>query len=387
MPSLGVSYMQSPRPRSFAFGGPAIAGVILSGALSACSGSTQSFAPSGSAANSTAGQSAQAATDAWRRSLARNPLPASGCFQASFPSAVWKRVACSVPPHLLYPVPPSRRTMEAFAQSVGNGADYTANATPNFISTAVGAFPQVTGVKKVKSVTNPIFGGGGENGPNSYTLQLNSYFFSTSACGTIQNCDGWEQFVYENPPGKSKGELFIQDWLIPTGRSGLSGCPPGKGWEFADGGCVQNSPTAVTLPNESITNLGQFTETGAAASSGDSIFLSVGTTEYGMKNIQGDGITDLSAHWQGAEFNVIGNAGGDIANFNKGSTITVSLQADTGLTTAPGCPANSGTTGESNNLSFVAAPSNPPELQYPSIEFTMSNATKGSASCDTVQGI
>jgi hypothetical protein len=107
-----------------------------------------------------------------------------------------------------------------------------------------------------------------------------------------------------------------------------------------------------------------------------------------MKNIQGDGITDLSAHWEGAEFNVIGNAGGDIAKFNKGSTITASLQTDTGLTTAPACPANSGTTGESNNLRFVAAPANPQELQYPSIEFTMSNAgSGGSPSCDKVQGI
>jgi hypothetical protein len=273
------------------------------------------------------------------------------------------------------------------AQNVGDGADYTANTRPNLMSTGVGAFPHVTGVTAVKSVENPKFGCCGDNGSNSYTLQLNSYFFSTSACGNIRNCAGWEQFVYENPPGSSKGELFIQDWLVPTAAGGLSGCPSGKGWEFADGGCVQNSPFAVKIPNVNIKNLGEFTETGSAASSGDSIYLSVGSTEYGMKNIQGDGITDLSAHWEGAEFNVIGNAGGDIANFNKGSTITASLQTDTGLTTAPACPANSGTTGESNNLRFIAAPASPPELEYPSIEFTMSNAgSGGTPSCDKVQG-
>lgn len=150
---------------------------------------------------------------------------------------------------------------------------------------------------------------------------------------------------------------------------------------------MQNSPTAVSIPNVSIKSLGNFIETGTASSSGDSIYLSVGSTEYGMKNIQDDGITDLSAHWEGAEFNVIGNAGGDIAKFNKGSTISVSLQTDTGLTTAPTCSANSGTTGESNNLKFVTAPASAPELEYPSIEFTMSNAgTADKASCDQVQG-
>ena len=323
----------------------------------------------------------------WHRSLARSPLPGSGCFVTSYPSTEWKRVACSTPPHLLYPVPASRHVMEELAQSVGDGADYTANTSPKRMSTAVGAFPQVTGVTRVKSVENPKFGCCGYNGINSYTLQLNSYFFSTSACGNIQNCAGWEQFVYENPPDSNEGQLFIQDWLVPTGSSGLSGCPPGKGWEYADGGCVQNSPNAVSVPNVSIKSLRKFTETGKASSRGDSIYLSVGSTEYGMKNIQGNGITDLSAHWKGAEFNVIGNAGGDIARFNKGSTITISLQTDTGLTTAPDCPANSGTTGESNNLSFVTAPANPPKLQYPSIEFKMSNAGGGGPSCDEVQGI
>lgn len=126
----------------------------------------------------------------WHRSLARNPLPGSGCFQATYPSTQWKRIACSTPPHLLYPVPASRIAREALAQNVGNGADFTANTSPNLMSTGVGAFPQVTGVTRVKSVENPLFGCCGDNGVDSYTLQLNSYFFSTTACGNIQNCAG-----------------------------------------------------------------------------------------------------------------------------------------------------------------------------------------------------
>jgi hypothetical protein len=366
---------------------PAIA--ILVGALTACTNSAQSITPAviGTDTGPTANAKELAS---WHRELAQIKLPGAGCYQASYPSTAWQTIACVNAPRVSYPLPKSRRphgiSPDGIGQSVGNGADFTADTTPSLMSSGIGAFPTVTGVTSVKSVENPEFGCCGENGTNSYTLQLNSYFFTTSACGNIPNCAGWEQFVYENPPGKSKGDLFIQDWLIPTAGSGLSGCPPGKGWEFADGGCVQNSPKAVAIPNISIKSLGSLIETGTAASSGDSVFLANGNTEYGMQNIQGDGITDLSAHWEGAEFNVIGNAGGDIAKFNKGATITVSLQTDTGSLSAPTCPANSGTTGESNNLSFITAPSNPPELQYPSIEFTMSDSSKGSATCDTVPG-
>jgi hypothetical protein len=174
--------------------------------------------------------------------------------------------------------------------------------------------------------------------------------------------------------------------LAGCDRLRLQRLPPGKGWQLVGNlGCVQNSPFSVNVPNVSITDLKHLIETGTAASSGDSIYFSVDGTEYGMQNVQGDGITDLAAHWMGAEFNVIGNAGGDVADFNSGSKITVSLQTDTGLRKKPTCPANSGTTGESNNLFFVQAPARPAKLQYPSIEFTMSSSS-GTASCDTVRG-
>lgn len=152
-------------------------------------------------------------------------------------------------------------------------------------------------------------------------------------------------------------------------------------------GCVQNSPSSVSIPNIAIADLSQVIETGSAASSGDSIYLAVGGTQYGMKNIQSDGITDLAAHWEGSEFNIIGNGGGDVADFNAGSKITVSLEAADGVETKPTCPADTGTTGESNNLYFVKAPRRPAKLPHPSIEFTMSSTNSGNASCDALKGI
>ncbi|MGB6644599.1 MAG: hypothetical protein WBE35_06180 [Candidatus Cybelea sp.] len=221
---------------------------------------------------------------------------------------------------------------------------------------------------------------------DAYSLQLNSNFFETAACGTLQDCVGWSQFVYENPPGSGQGTLFIQDWLVATDTSGFSSCPPGKGWENLGIGCVQNSPFGVNLPNVDVTGLGSVIETGVADSSGDSIFMSVGSTEYGMKNVQDDGITDLSQHWEGAEFNILGDGGGDQANFNSGSKITVNIQADDGVKKKPLCPASTGTTAETNNLFFVRAPHRVPKLQYPSIEFTMSSKEGGKATCDTRRG-
>ncbi len=363
----------------------AAAGLLASGALAGCSGSATSPSQTIPTAAITQQAAARTATAAWRDSLMRMALPGAGCFKASYPSTTWERIACSTPPNLLYPVPRSAR--HANATNIGDGNDYTAN-TSSVMSTAIGSFPTVTGVTSVTSTPNPAFGNDCECGKDSYTLQLNSSFFSTAACGSTKNCAGWEQFVYENPTGSSKGSLFIQDWLIPANLTGSIKCPRGAGWESADGGCVQNSPSSVSIPNQTITNLAKLTETGTAASSGDSVYLAVGSTVYGLKNIQKDGITDLAANWKGAEFNVVGNAGGSVAVFNSGSKITVSLQTDTGNTTAPACEANSGTTGESANLSFVSAPSSPTELTYPSILFTESNASGGgSASCDAVPAI
>ena len=140
------------------------------------------------------------------------------------------------------------------------------------------------------------------------------------------------------------------------------------------------------FPQIPITELGQMSLSGSAAPTGDSAFLTVGTTVYGTQNIQGD-LMDLSQNWTGAEFNIVGDCCGSRADFNAGSTITVGLEADDGSTAAPSCLTNKGTTGESNSLSFIAAPSNPPQQQYPSILFTEAS-TPGSAapSCDTRRG-
>jgi len=345
---------------------------VLSAALSACSSSTQSLPSTGPSADAVGNPAAVASTmDAWHDSLAANKLPSAGCFEATYPSTQWNRIACGTPPRIWYPVP--RSLHPHLGQTVGDGNDFSIDTTPNLISTSIGAFPKVKGVKTVVS--------GGQQ--DSYTLQLNSNFFQTAQCGTLANCVGWSQFVFENPPGTDQGALFIQDWLVATNPSGFSSCPPGKGWENLGIGCVQNSPFGVYLPNLNVTDLASAVLTGVASKSGDSIYITIGKNAYGMKNVQGDGITDLSKHWQGSEFNIIGNGGGDEAVFNSGSKISVSIQADDGSKNAPTCPSESGTTGETNNLFLVQAPAKTTALKYPSVEFSMSSKEGKTATCNT----
>ena len=89
--------------------------------------------------------------------------------------------------------------------------------------------------------------------------------------------------------------------------------------------------------------------TGTATAGGDdSVTLYYGSDVYSVS--ANDDVLDISSVWDKAEFNVVGNGGGSRADFNSGSSITVSLFLSDGSTSAPTCVANDGTTGETNNL-------------------------------------
>jgi hypothetical protein len=367
---------------SFGFGS-----LLFATALSSCSGSPGSYSPS-MPVSSPAAASRPVAGDAvraWSRSLIRVPLPSAGCFKASYPAIGWSRVACAkaAPPP---PIPPPSGNVTPAV--IGDGRDLALSVSPQIISTAIGSFPDVSGVKHVRTVGVRAFGKGCVCGNDAYTLQLNSNTYLTNDCGRNPQCTGWEQFVYASPTNTSvkTAEVFIQDWRIRTTSTSLK-CPPKhSGWAANGGDCYYSSP-GIEVPAIPISELDEMSLSGSAASSGDSAFLTVGTTAYGMKNVQGD-LMDLDRNWTGAEFNIVGDCCGSRASFNAGSKITVSIEADDGSTAAPACLTNKGTTAETNSLSFVAAPSNAPEQQYPSILFTEAGKADGSApSCDTLAGL
>jgi hypothetical protein len=70
--------------------------LLSAGFATAIAGSAWGTEPPVSAAQDVgaAVDSESAAQAAWRTFMARNPMPVGGCFHASYPSTVWKRVDC-----------------------------------------------------------------------------------------------------------------------------------------------------------------------------------------------------------------------------------------------------------------------------------------------------
>jgi hypothetical protein len=303
-----------------------------------------------------------AARDNWRAEMAQNTQPGEGCFRASYPNTVWEQVECKE----LHP-----RVHPAFhkpgeGQVTGNGHDYVAQA-PGLISGTLGTFPTVTGVKSEKSVGVPEFGGGGILGPGEYSIQLNTNLTdTTSACDGHSGCVVWQQFIYATDYAtEGEGAVFMQYWLIGWGDSA---CPSGFG---SDGGgdCYGNSKS-VSAPDVKPTSLASLSLSGAATSGGnDTVVFTDGKTAYSVSG--SDSVLDISQAWHQSEFNIVGDAGGSRADFNKPVSITVKVALKDGSKAAPTCVANAGSTGETNNLNLGSCSKKSGSSPY--IEFTESN--------------
>jgi hypothetical protein len=330
-------------------------------------------------------QSEAQAREAWRVTMHQTAAPEEGCFEASYPSTRWEKVECAAAPAYRSALPRVTNREDV----VGNGYDYVAQAPSGHVfSSVVGSFPTVTGVTSEKSVGVPAFGDGGILGKNEYTLQVNTNFYHSAACGSYSGCLAWQQYVMStNTPVSltsnqltDKTEVFIEYWLINYGvDNGSDICPSG----FIDGGadsegpgddCVQNTAaTAIASGQLPITDLAGLTLSGSAAAGG----TDAATVTYGGKAYTAtvkDSYTDISAGWSQAEYNVLGNAGGSEAVFNKGSKVTVKIAVTDGSTSAPTCVSPSdydGTTGETNNLTLGSCSATSGSAPY--IEFTESD--------------
>ncbi len=306
--------------------------------------------------------------------LAKVPLPKKGCFKAVYPQLEWQESPCTEAP--TYPQVPRRGPRP---RTIGNNNDVSSRAPTGFISTAIGSFDSVTGVT---SESGPI-GNTGAAVANAYTLQLNTDFFTSTACAGSPNtgCLGWQQFVFEN--NGSSGRAFIQYWLLQYNKA----CPAGMGWnQFSFTGSTDiycwknNSGGAVSVPAQPITNLAQLSLTGTVGAGGDSVILTTGTTAFSRA---GDNAVNAAAGWKIAEFNVFGDggnsSGGGQASFNSGSAIDVRTRTIYGGAAAPTCSAQ-GFTAETNNLSF--GPTAPTASQPgPALKFRESSAGGATSSC------
>ena len=305
-----------------------------------------------------------AARETWRSFMTKNTASDVGCFQAEYPSYVWEKVACKVATPRVHPV--LKRAKAGAAEVTGNGDDYVAQSS-GLTSEAVGTFPTVTDVTSEKGVGVAAFGDGGILGTNEYSIQMNTNFTgTTSVCAGHSGCTNWQQFIYATDYAEEgEGAVFIQYWLIGWGSSR---CP--SAWTSdGEGDCYRNS-SITTAPDESPTGLAKYTLTGTAVAGGnDTVVFNSGTKAYSVT--EPDSINDISTVWKQTEFNIVGDAGGSEAQFNKGASITVKIALTDGSTAAPTCVADDGSTGETNNLNLGSCTAS--SGTSPSVQFTESD--------------
>jgi len=318
----------------------------------------------------------------WHLSMAQIPFPGKGCFQARYPIKEWHLVPCvPTPNYPLLPAPPRHGPRPLI---VGNNNDVSPQTPSGFISTAIGSFDSASGIT---TESGPV-GNSGPSLSDTYTLQMNTNFFSasTTVCKNAADpsvCQGWQQFVYENNTASTPvHSAYIQYWLIQYNTT----CPSGQSWNQISlyGGIYcwkNNSGGAAPVPtSQSITNLGNMSLTGSVSSSGDSVSVFDGTMAYGKP---GDNAVAAASGWNVAEFNIFGDggnsSGGGTASFAGTPTLTPRTRIIYGGRDAPTCTAN-GFTAEKNNLSF--GPTAPAASQPgPAISFTESSAGGATSNC------
>ena len=349
-------------------------GLVAAGALV---GAALLPAVSAQAAASSSPASA-AARAQWQSSLARVPeQSAAGCYQTSYPSLTWHATACVAAPNIPL-VPATTAAHRSAAHSgpltVGDGTDYSA-VVSGLISKATGTFTNVSSGISEKGAVD----GEGSQVANSFTLQLNSQFFTGSpACSAASvpaDCEAWQQFVYAYNGGGT-GDVFMQYWLIDYENS----CP--SGWYSYSGDCYTNS-SSTEVTSLTAAELSSVSLSATAVSGGnDAVSLSVGSTAVSVTGK--DTKVDLAAYWNTSEWGVYGDGGGSAANFGSNNT----LEAQTALTsTASGAPScvKEGFTGETNNLKLTATPALGTESS-PTMGTEQTDGTAGTASCAVAAG-
>jgi hypothetical protein len=283
---------------------------------------------------------------AWRATMKQSPLPYKGCFKASYPATEWQEVTCTTAPNRPYLPAEGGRSKP---NTVGNGTDYTGVVTSGLLSQAEGAFPIVSNVTSA----------------NTYSLQLNANFFTTSVC--TPGCSGWQQFVYSESPS----QLFMQYWLINYGTS----CP--SGWTlYGTSDCYKNS-SATNIASQPITNLPYITLTGKALGGTDTALMD--TPNGDISAVGQDSVLNLEQGWNSAEFNVFGNCCGNEVDLNLGASLIVQINLTNGTTNTP-TYYTEGFTGETNNLTLTGNAC-PYGGTNPMIQFLESSARVSDESC------
>jgi hypothetical protein len=308
----------------------------------------------------------------WHNAIEQVPTSGVGCYSASYPALAWRAGPCSVAPAV--PLAPSPVALDAplGPATVGDGNDDSA-VVQGKLTHATGTFtnvsPRITETGQVD--------GSGRQVANTFTLQINSQFFSGSpACDGAadpSDCQAWEQFVYDT----AANEVFIQYWLINYDTT----CPAGYYSYSPD--CYTNSP-ASTFSGGPLTapELASTVFQGTAKSGGnDSVSLSDGGTA--SKVVTKDSKLHLAAFWNTTEWDVFGDGSGSQAKFGAGTTLEPVTTLVGTSKAAPSCVAE-GFTGETNNLTLSGTPAFG-TVKSPSMGDEQTNGSTTAATCATAK--
>jgi hypothetical protein len=316
-----------------------------------------------------------AARNRWRLQMQRVAIPAEGCYHASYPEMAWKKVECddgTPRTHLMASRqrPGSSRPQGARSYSIAQGH--------GLISIATGLFPAATvhGEESILGIEDPI------DGPNEYTLQLNTNNDqATKACAGHAGCAVWEQFVYATDYlHKGSGDVYIQFWLL---NFGSKKCPAHFRSAFSAGfnsfDCYRTAKPTKTpdIPPQRLGGGAAILSAVVSPNGTDAATLFYGSEIYTVA--ANDSILDISSVWNAAEFNILGDAGGTVAEFDPNTSVTVLLSFTDGTSTPPLCFPDLTTTGESSNL--VPQSCQTGTNQLPFIEFTETTGPPAMFTC------
>ena len=316
-----------------------------------------------------------AARAQWTKRLQQAKRPAPGCYTANYPEVSWTPVVCGKA--LDHPFLPAGGPGHAFTIGGGSG-DFTAR-TAAVTTGAQGRFISVNaGITETGLVGNA-----GSAQSNTYSLQLNTDFFQTTACsGLAASCRGWEQFIYVNEP--SQHYAFIQYWMVNALGGSVTSCP--TGWMIFSPHCYRNSATTSLPGGQAASTLASVIVNGSADTSGDQVIFTPSSgpavTVVGVNAVPA---LSPTVGWHDSEFNIFGDGNGGAATFGANTTMTVQTLTHSGTTAAPSCVTNS-YTGETNNLTLVGM-SPVGTLPSPGIEFTQSNVPGTAAACMVAAGL
>ncbi len=327
----------------------------------------------GGASAFAANQSRAQAAARWQQAIAKVPTPGVGCYHASYPALQWQATQCRVAPN--WPLAPRQPSGSGNPEAVGNGRDYSARVTGT-ISNATGSFDDVSPkITEMGNVDNK-----GSQVANTFSLQLNTEFFSTSACSGASkpaDCLGWQQFVYTTEPN----ELFMQYWLVHYDTTCPSRWFTHKSGSIID--CYTNSP-ASKATHLTASDLAKVKLIGQAAAGGnDTVSLAIGSGQATAVS-NNDRVLNLAQVWNTTEFGVFGDGNGGQANFGAKSTLEVQTQLTATSSSAPKC-VEEGFTGETNNLALTSTPALGTEAS-PTMASEQTNQSIKTRSCASAAG-